>query len=795
MVVVQAGAVLITEGQVLLKHSPPDIWTLPKGSVESGESPVAAARRELLEETGIKGTVHRFLCRFTFERRGKLFDLRLYLFTFEKKTKAAEQHLGFDAYWIPVEEALRCLSFHQYREALKSAINKPSQHAAEDFPKEVSATVGRLLGRSVKLDLLSREWAARPSFRIQGEALKVRLFSSECEARQTELILNLSYALPTPNVVAREGPLLITDWLEGRPVVDLQMPRTLLLEKAGILLARLHSLSVPQSEAEPAAREAYSYISKRYKESMEIILEAGLVDARDADNLLNILETLMPQKVEAVPVHWDFVLNNLLWHEGELALIDFESSRLFPAGYDLSKSCNLVPRDIHERKAFLRGYASVRSLEPWQTYLGLYDRFFILRNLANRVKKRPHLGLSQPLDALAPLLQGKNHSQTPICRVKQSKTARLNWKERGTPSLPGMVTLKKIERSQGSATGRLIHGECLEVMYALKRESAKSVDLIYFDPPFGSGLDLSMNVKNASSGEVEQIPTYRDTWPGGLDSYLQWCESRLQASLGLLSSKGWLFVHTGYNLGAYLRIILDELLGINHLAGEIIWHYHWGPPSTDRWPKRHGTILAYRMSDSATFCPSGYEDVWKVSVAPEEERTGYDTQKPVELLSRIITECTCSGDLILDPFAGSGTALLAAERLNRSWIGIDHGLPALLCTRKRLRSAGAVFEVSRAFNANGLSTSGLPLDVRIDRRASNVRVLLAEPEGIEYWGIDWNYQALFEECWHSFRTRLEPQLASCSPWIDCTKVGSKLAVRGFDANGLEYFATLAIRGE
>jgi hypothetical protein len=68
------------------------------------------------------------------------------------------------------------------------------------------------------------------------------------------------------------------------------------------------------------------------------------------------------------------------------------------------------------------------------------------------------------------------------------------------------------------------------------------------------------------------------------------------------------------------------------------------------------------------------QDVW-IDIRPVQsqssERLGYPTQKPLSLLERIITSCSNEGDLILDPFCGCGTAIIAAEKLHRRWIGID----------------------------------------------------------------------------------------------------------------------------
>jgi DNA modification methylase len=81
-------------------------------------------------------------------------------------------------------------------------------------------------------------------------------------------------------------------------------------------------------------------------------------------------------------------------------------------------------------------------------------------------------------------------------------------------------------------------------------------------------------------------------------------------------------------------------------------------------------------------------DVWDVGViaAIGRERTGYPTQKPEALLERAIRSSTNEGDLVLDPFCGSGTALAVAERLGRRWLGIDVAPIAVELTKKRLKA-------------------------------------------------------------------------------------------------------------
>ena len=79
-------------------------------------------------------------------------------------------------------------------------------------------------------------------------------------------------------------------------------------------------------------------------------------------------------------------------------------------------------------------------------------------------------------------------------------------------------------------------------------------------------------------------------------------------------------------------------------------------------------------------------DVWEITFAAQAiyERTGYPTQKPIVLLDRIIRASSNAGDLVLDPFCGSGTTLAAARQLGRRYIGIDQNPNAIALCEDRL---------------------------------------------------------------------------------------------------------------
>lgn len=89
-------------------------------------------------------------------------------------------------------------------------------------------------------------------------------------------------------------------------------------------------------------------------------------------------------------------------------------------------------------------------------------------------------------------------------------------------------------------------------------------------------------------------------------------------------------------------------------------------------------------------------DVWEIGVlAPiARERTGYPSQKPEALLERVVSALSNPGDVVLDPYAGSGTTLAVARRLGRGFIGIDAGPVAIATTLERLRALEPMVETS-----------------------------------------------------------------------------------------------------
>ncbi len=124
---------------------------------------------------------------------------------------------------------------------------------------------------------------------------------------------------------------------------------------------------------------------------------------------------------------------------------------------------------------------------------------------------------------------------------------------------------------------KLIWGDNLLVMGSLLEKFAGKIDLIYIDPPFATGADFSFtaeigdgNIRLGKGASVVEEKAYRDTWGHGLTSYTQMMSDRLKLMRSLLSQEGHLLVHIAPNVSPYLRLILDEVFGLENFRNEIV---------------------------------------------------------------------------------------------------------------------------------------------------------------------------------------------------------------------------------
>lgn len=170
-------------------------------------------------------------------------------------------------------------------------------------------------------------------------------------------------------------------------------------------------------------------------------------------------------------------------------------------------------------------------------------------------------------------------------------------------------------------------------------------------------------------------------------------------------------------------------------------HYEWRgklPPPGRHWAWKREQMEEFERDGRLMYSSTGtprlkryvsdgagvpMQDLWtdiNRLDAHSEERVGYETQKPVALLERIITASSQPGDLVLDPFCGTGTTMVAAERLGRQWIGIDSSLLASCISLARLRQEVQLKRISlRGFPSN---------------RAEALTLLSREPASYALWG-------------------------------------------------------------
>jgi len=153
---------------------------------------------------------------------------------------------------------------------------------------------------------------------------------------------------------------------------------------------------------------------------------------------------------------------------------------------------------------------------------------------------------------------------------------------------------------------RLIWGDKKYVLPALLDEFAGQVDLIYIDPPFGTGQDFSLPIEvNGEDFEKEpsmiEVKAYRDTWGRGLDSYLEWFFEMSLHLRELLAETGSLYVHLDTGLSHYVKSVLDEVFGAANYRNEIVWKRTSGHSDAKGYGRAHDVMLFYAMSAQSTW--------------------------------------------------------------------------------------------------------------------------------------------------------------------------------------------------
>lgn len=240
----------------------------------------------------------------------------------------------------------------------------------------------------------------------------------------------------------------------------------------------------------------------------------------------------------------------------------------------------------------------------------------------------------------------------------------------------------------------IIQGDCLKVM---ERIGSGSVDLVFADPPFNIGYDYD---------------AYNDQRPPS--DYLAWCDEWLAQIARVLKPTGTFWLAIGDEYAAELKVAAQRTHGF-HCRSWVIWYYTFGVHCVRKFARSHAHLFhfvrdpkAFTFNDLSIRVPSARattyadaranplgrlpddtwilrpqdmpeafeedEDTWffpRVAGTFKERRGFHGCQMPEQLLGRIIKVSSNPGDLVLDPFAGSGTTLVAAKKLQRRHLGVE----------------------------------------------------------------------------------------------------------------------------
>lgn len=250
----------------------------------------------------------------------------------------------------------------------------------------------------------------------------------------------------------------------------------------------------------------------------------------------------------------------------------------------------------------------------------------------------------------------------------------------------------------------------------LSQLQSSTIQLIYVDPPFNTG-NTQSNISAVTHKNVEKM-SYGDKF----DNYIDFLRPFMLEAWRVLSDDGTLCVHLDWHEVHYAKVMLDDVFGRENFLNHIIWHYDFGGRGKDRWPRKHDDILVYAKHegehvfnydqiDRVPYMSTvGKEnsrfvtpekaargktltDVWWRSVigTASKERTGYPTQKPLEIVERFIKMHSTSGATVLDFFAGSGTTGEAAFRQGRQFIMVDSNEKAITVMQKRYDRMGVEY--------------------------------------------------------------------------------------------------------
>lgn len=299
----------------------------------------------------------------------------------------------------------------------------------------------------------------------------------------------------------------------------------------------------------------------------------------------------------------------------------------------------------------------------------------------------------------------------------------------------------------GTKANQIINGDCLEGMTRMK---PGSVDLAFADPPFNIGYDYDVYDDRKEAEE-----------------YLKWSKQWMDAVWKVLKPTGTFWLAIGDEYAAELKVMATHELGFT-CRSWVVWYYTFGVNCKYKFSRSHAHLF-YFVKDASDFTfndeairvpsarqlvyadrransrgrlpddtwilrpqdvPGGFnpdEDTWyfpRVCGTFKERKGWHGCQMPEQLLGRIIKACSNPGDLVLDPFAGSGTTLAVAKKVQRDYIGFEMSKEYAANVNKRLKSISpgdALEGAEQPLSSAPTTAAGKRLADKTSRRSAGKR--------------------------------------------------------------------------
>jgi site-specific DNA-methyltransferase (adenine-specific) len=261
-----------------------------------------------------------------------------------------------------------------------------------------------------------------------------------------------------------------------------------------------------------------------------------------------------------------------------------------------------------------------------------------------------------------------------------------------------MTTRKKVETTKTELpVDQILKGDCVEILNSLPE---KSIDLIFADPPYNLQLQNELYRPN-----MTKVDAVNDTWDkfASFEEYDRFSRDWLSACRRVLKDTGTLWVigsyHNIYRVGSILQDLGFWFLN------DIVWVKTNPMPNFRgvRFTNAHETLLWVQKKQGARYtfnhhAMKGLNDDlqmrsdWIIPICSGKERMklngekAHSTQKPEALLYRVILSSSNPGNVVLDPFFGSGTTGAVAKKLNRHWIGIERDKTYIQVATERINA-------------------------------------------------------------------------------------------------------------